>query len=516
MPRIQTKIWRKNFEVKRAGFLLAYEALANFYWAQKHYFGKYHMTHAIWVGENLDNLGTYFLKDELRKVVDLTFDQVINRPERIRKIHQKTIIDNRQYFKILSQTKKLILKKLSNRQLADLYKKHYRLIRQTHGYSIYSTWFVDSDGEDLTNYLLNYVKNLIAQKKLDLSFAAVFSLLTTPTAESFAQVENRESLRVLKLIKNNLMAKHLFLTKPVDKIEIELNQLNPAIVRKMLAHYRKWCWTPYTYLGPAYDLDYYLTIWSGLLKQKIDPDKAIARSLRESENVKQAKNKLLKKIGPDRKHRQIFDLASQIIWLKAYRKDVLFHACYFVEKIYKEIAKRFGLSLNQVRSLTNQEVQTILLKNKFDANELNQRVKFFVINFNNSKTEILTGKKAKVFLARQNFEAITIQDVKELSGTPACPGKVKGKVRIIDLPEEMVKMSKGDVMVSHTTFPALVPAMKKASAIVTDDGGLTCHAAIVARELKTPCVVGVKIATRVLKDGDLVEVDADNGVVRKL
>ena len=58
--------------------------------------------------------------------------------------------------------------------------------------------------------------------------------------------------------------------------------------------------------------------------------------------------------------------------------------------------------------------------------------------------------------------------------------------------------------------------MKKAAAIVTDDGGLTCHAAIVARELKTPCVVGTKIATKVLKDGDMVEVDANKGIVKKI
>ncbi|PIY96842.1 MAG: hypothetical protein COY66_02870, partial [Candidatus Kerfeldbacteria bacterium CG_4_10_14_0_8_um_filter_42_10] len=66
------------------------------------------------------------------------------------------------------------------------------------------------------------------------------------------------------------------------------------------------------------------------------------------------------------------------------------------------------------------------------------------------------------------------------------------------------------------TNPSLVPAMKKAAAIVTDTGGLTCHAAIVARELNTPCVIGTNIATRVLKDGDLVEVDATRGVVTKI
>jgi pyruvate,water dikinase len=78
----------------------------------------------------------------------------------------------------------------------------------------------------------------------------------------------------------------------------------------------------------------------------------------------------------------------------------------------------------------------------------------------------------------------------------------------------MGKMNEGNVMVAHTTFPSLVPAMKKASAIITDDGGITCHAAIVARELKTPCVVGTKIATKILKDGDMVEVNADKGIVK--
>lgn len=80
----------------------------------------------------------------------------------------------------------------------------------------------------------------------------------------------------------------------------------------------------------------------------------------------------------------------------------------------------------------------------------------------------------------------------------------------------MGKMDYGDIMVANTTYPALVPAMKKAAAIVTETGGITCHAAIVARELRKPCIVGAKDAISILKDGILVEVDADNGVVRKI
>ena len=79
----------------------------------------------------------------------------------------------------------------------------------------------------------------------------------------------------------------------------------------------------------------------------------------------------------------------------------------------------------------------------------------------------------------------------------------------------MIGFKKGQILVSGKTNPNLIAAMKRAAAIVTDQGGLTSHAAIVSRELKIPCVVGTKIATEVLKNGDQVEVDANQGIVRK-
>ncbi len=66
------------------------------------------------------------------------------------------------------------------------------------------------------------------------------------------------------------------------------------------------------------------------------------------------------------------------------------------------------------------------------------------------------------------------------------------------------------------TFPHFIAAMERCAAFVTDEGGILCHAAIVSREMRKPCVIGTKIATKVLKDGDLVEVDATKGIVRKL
>jgi pyruvate,water dikinase len=89
-------------------------------------------------------------------------------------------------------------------------------------------------------------------------------------------------------------------------------------------------------------------------------------------------------------------------------------------------------------------------------------------------------------------------------------------VKIVIDPRKVEDFSIGDILVTTMTTPEYIFVMKKAAAILTDTGGLTSHAAIVSRELGIPCIVGTKIATRVLKDGDLVEVDADSGVVRIL
>jgi phosphohistidine swiveling domain-containing protein len=107
--------------------------------------------------------------------------------------------------------------------------------------------------------------------------------------------------------------------------------------------------------------------------------------------------------------------------------------------------------------------------------------------------------------------------VTSLKGQPASKGFVKGRVRkIIDLESEGSSMCEGEILVTGMTRPEFVPLMKMAGAIVTDEGGVTCHAAIVSRELKKPCIIGTKIATKILKTGDLVEVDADKGIVKIL
>ncbi|MDO5828676.1 MAG: phosphoenolpyruvate synthase, partial [Methanocorpusculum sp.] len=100
-----------------------------------------------------------------------------------------------------------------------------------------------------------------------------------------------------------------------------------------------------------------------------------------------------------------------------------------------------------------------------------------------------------------------------LQGYGASPGLVSGKVCIVMDVRETSKVQEGDIMVATMTNPDMVPAMKKVAGIITDEGGMTCHAAIVSRELGTPAVVGTKQATKILKDGQIVTIDGEKGLI---
>ncbi len=103
-----------------------------------------------------------------------------------------------------------------------------------------------------------------------------------------------------------------------------------------------------------------------------------------------------------------------------------------------------------------------------------------------------------------------------IKGIVAHSGKAQGKVKVVLTDDQVGKIQKGDILVTDRFSPLLKNKINQVAAIVTDLGGLTDHPAKIARELKTPCIVGTKNATQILKDGDMVEVDAEQGIVHKL
>ena len=166
-------------------------------------------------------------------------------------------------------------------------------------------------------------------------------------------------------------------------------------------------------------------------------------------------------------------------------------------------------------SMTAEEIEKLL--NGKDTEDFSERHVYSFVKWDNEKRELIILSGGDAYKKIRELEKEIPKE--EVIGTPASNGLAKGKVRVIPFsmnPEEHLhKFQKGEILVSTTTGPEMVVIMEKAAAIVTDEGGLMSHAAIVSREFGIPCVVGTKYATEVFKDGDYIEVNANNGIVRK-
>ena len=528
MEKVHKNLWRKNFDIRRVDFNLPIETAPGFGGLNFLTLGKNIISKFIWVIENLDNTGTYFLKHELRKIVQLTIKEILERPEKVDKIHKQATRLNWDYYNLALKVRQLPFAKLTDKQLLTWQKRLFNIQFLSHCWALPTTWFLDSDGEDFSKQMAGFLKTRIAELNLDLEAATAFSVLSTPKAESFTAQEERSSLKILAWIKANPKLRHWFMSQTTDELIKNFARLPKAWQRPMTRHHYDFCWLPYTYIGPAYGLDYYLETWRGLLHEDLDASGKLTELAQKARQVQVEKARLAKILKLSALEKHWFAVAADIVWLKGFRKETYFHGFYVMDTLLKEIGRRSGLSMLQTKYLLPSELPQAL-KGKDFSNIVNERQKFSVIYGQTPKNRqalkkgwtekgisIYTGKKAKAFLKKHKFEKIKVIKTNELIGTCACPGSAKGIIRVINLPEEMGKMSPGDIMLSHTTFPSLVPAMKKAAAIITEDGGITCHAAIVARELQTPCVVGCKHALQILKDGDKVEVDATQGAVKKI
>lgn len=190
----------------------------------------------------------------------------------------------------------------------------------------------------------------------------------------------------------------------------------------------------------------------------------------------------------------------------------------FAPKLFAEIGQRAKIEPSLLFFAFPKEVIAFLKdRSPISERKLKERKVFYIWLLKGDKENYYTGVKAKQIVKKElREEAVDYSKVKELKGRVACQGRVRGQVTILMSSEDVPKMKKGNILVVPMTNPNYLSAMRCAAAFVTDEGGIMCHAAIVARELKKPCVIGTKIATKVLKDGDLVEVDADKGIVRKI
>jgi len=190
-----------------------------------------------------------------------------------------------------------------------------------------------------------------------------------------------------------------------------------------------------------------------------------------------------------------------------------------ISKVIYNLSKKRKLSLQDTFYYTYDELLSLFKGKKVAKEIISNRKKGCILIIKNNTLNIVTGNEFKRIWEKITYQ-FRLKDKNIIIGSSAYSGKVKGKVKVVFWKTNMSRVlstfKKGEILVTASTTPEMVLICKKSAAIITDEGGMASHAAIVSRELKIPCIVGTKVATQVLKTGDVVEVDATRGVVRLL
>lgn len=186
-----------------------------------------------------------------------------------------------------------------------------------------------------------------------------------------------------------------------------------------------------------------------------------------------------------------------------------------LESIKKYLANFFKIDSKLVLFMNYHEIIDSLDKQKTTivVNDLKKRYNFYTLMANNLKIKIYTNRS---ILKNLNLNSFNQKSTETITGQVAYKGQVRGRVVLINSLSEFKKNKSGSILITPMTTIKYIPFLKKYSAIITNEGGITCHAAIISRELKKPCIVGTKVATKVFKNNDLVEVNAIDGTIRKI
>jgi len=214
------------------------------------------------------------------------------------------------------------------------------------------------------------------------------------------------------------------------------------------------------------------------------------------------------------KLKKIFKIGSEISWVRQQSADLAALISYSLKPFLKKSAEILKIEYDQIIWMSFEEVISHLKSKSYPNGEvLDERKKGVGIYIKNNKQVIISGKE----LVKEMDKWLISEESnnEEIKGIIANKGKVTGIARIMLHPFSQ-NFKEGEILVTSETTPDFLPIMTKASAFLTEIGGITSHAAIVARELSKPCIISVKGVTNILRDGDLVEVNADKGIVKIL
>jgi phosphohistidine swiveling domain-containing protein len=410
---------------------------------------------------------------------------------------------------LLEKLRKTDLSKLPKEKLADLLEQVNKSAMHWHGVA----YNVDAIDATLNPLIQKAIEEMFAGKKKS-EISAAYNTITFPDTLSYANRMNIEQLALLINIKE----------KGREKAQKD--------IKSFLDSYY---WVNFQF-GESKELteEQLLSGLKGksirsLKKEHSSVTRKFAQSLKDKKKLLQdmagkgkkltGKEEKLARKGNNHVMLDYIQIFDEYAVLHDLRKEGQVKSVSQIRRIYNELAKRLKVKPGLLYYIWPQELVELARQNKKpDMGLMERRKKVWLCDIDNTGKSIKCieyfGEEAtKRRDAALGYDEQSAQ--KELSGMGASQGRVIGRAKIClsaKIADE--KIGEGDILVTGMTMPEFITAMKCAAGIVTDEGGLTCHAAIISRELGKPCIVGTKMATRLIKEGDLLEVNANHGVVK--
>ena len=342
-------------------------------------------------------------------------------------------------------------------------------------------------------------------KKLSKEQQRELQELVLPFKRSFMSEEELSALKIGKQI--------LVIPNPTLPL---LQQKYPLLYKLLQEHQRKFYWltTGYKYAAAvslqqffSNIIDITKTLSAGQIEQKIHFLENY------EEEVKSKKKRILSHLQLNKADAATLETLSRMAWMHDTRKKCNLMGSYWINQFLLKVSQEKKISHELLQFTFPREFIAYLKTGKLDQLLLRERMKGCVAINTSVGDDVLVYGKEFQDLKKKILDADEGKEITDLRGTTASYGKVQGKVKVITNPAKQT-LQQGEILVAPMTRPEYVPLMKKAAAIVTDEGGITSHAAIISRELGVPCIVGTRIATKVLKDGMMVEVNANHALVK--
>lgn len=437
----------------------------------------------------------YLQKDLVRKSKESL--KIFQNKKQIQDYQSFTNQNSDELIEIIKETNKFIYC-LSNQDLAKRYKKiivHLGILHAS--YDLSRPEFFKKIEVKIKKYL-----QLKGVEKAKLN--KIFGILAT--SEKYTLLD-REEIDWLEIL---LKAKKIH------------QPINEEIIKKLKVHQKKYGWIGTSEQKNPWTLGYYKNL---LLEELTLSKKEIDGKLRLKKEKKlelvKKQLQLVHQLKINRDIQYLLEIVKEMSHIRLNIRLKWVESGFLIKGIFEEIAKRFRLNKNELECYSLNEIIALLMRGKKVNSQIIKKRSYYAFILANGCIKFYNGVHAIDALKARKLLLIDYRSINEIRGNVANPGFSVGTVKIINAysqnqMREASKMEKGQILVTGMTRPHLIYAMRKASAIITDEGGIVSHAAIVSRELGIPCVIGTKIATKVFKDGDLVEVDAEKGVVRKL